>query len=156
GLGGGGPIRRQPDCGSSNSSGQVMNEQTTKYRLERNERFGFLQVRPTPSAEEITRFYANEFYSSQYAGFNNSQLDVQQKDAEFHEAHWNDIRKTVEQVSGRPIAGQKILDVGCGWAQALSFFQKQGAVCFGFDPAPEAVEYAARRGLNVRHAGMDT
>jgi 2-polyprenyl-3-methyl-5-hydroxy-6-metoxy-1,4-benzoquinol methylase len=133
-----------------------MTKQTSKYRLEPNPEFGFMQIRPTPSAEEITRFYADEFYSSQYPGFNNSMLDVQLKDAQFHESHWNDLCKTIEKVSGRKIAGQKLLDVGCGWAQALSFFQRQGASCFGFDPAPEAVEHAVRQGLTVKRAGMET
>jgi 2-polyprenyl-3-methyl-5-hydroxy-6-metoxy-1,4-benzoquinol methylase len=133
-----------------------MTNQPSKYQLERNAQFGFLQVRPTPSADEITRFYANEFYSTQYPGFNNSMLDAQLKDAQFHESHWSDLCKTIEQVSGRSFEGQKLLDVGCGWAQALSFFQKQGALCYGFDPAPEAVEHALRRGLKVKRAGMET
>lgn len=133
-----------------------MASDTSRYKLERNAEFGFLQVQPTPAPEEITRYYAEEFYSTQYAGFNNSQLEVQLQDAEFHEAHWGDICEAVERISGRPISGQKVLDVGCGWAQALGFLQKKGAACFGFDPAAEAVAYAARRGLNVRQAGMET
>ena len=133
-----------------------MTDQATKYSLERNERFGFLKVSPTPDPEDITRFYAEEFYSSQYKGFNNSSLEVQLQDREFHEARWRDIYRAVETVSGRPFRGQKVLDVGCGWAQALHYFKKQGAECFGFDPAPEAVEYARKQGLNVRRAGMDS
>ena len=133
-----------------------MTNQASKYQLEPNREFGFLQVRPTPSAEEITRFYADEFYSNQYRGFNNSSLEVQLKDPEFHRAHWEDMSKTIEQLSGRTLVGQQILDVGCGWAQALSFFSKKGALCYGFDPASEAVEYASRQGLNVRRAGMET
>jgi 2-polyprenyl-3-methyl-5-hydroxy-6-metoxy-1,4-benzoquinol methylase len=133
-----------------------MTSDLSKYRLERNAEFGFLQVQPTPTPAEITRYYADEFYSTQYAGFNNSQLEVQLKDAEFHEAHWGDICAEVERITGRAIAGQKVLDVGCGWAQALSFLQKKGAECFGFDPAPEAVSYAQSRGLKVRLAGMES
>jgi 2-polyprenyl-3-methyl-5-hydroxy-6-metoxy-1,4-benzoquinol methylase len=128
----------------------------TPYRLERHPDFGFLQVRPTPTEEEITRYYANEFYSSQYPGLNNSQLEVQQRDAEFHRAHWGDICASIERLSGRSITGQLVLDVGCGWAQALAFFQERGAKCFGFDPAPEAVEHARGVGLDVRRAGMES
>jgi 2-polyprenyl-3-methyl-5-hydroxy-6-metoxy-1,4-benzoquinol methylase len=133
-----------------------MTRQTSKYHLEPNPEFGFLQIRPTPSPEEITRFYADEFYSSQYQAFNNSLLEVQLKDSEYHESHWNDLCSTIEEVSGRPISGQKLLDVGCGWALALRFFQRKGALCFGFDPAPEAVDHAVRQGLTVKRAGMET
>ena len=27
--------------------------------------------------------------------------------------------------------------------------------CYGFDPAPEAIEYGQTKGLNVKHAGID-
>jgi 2-polyprenyl-3-methyl-5-hydroxy-6-metoxy-1,4-benzoquinol methylase len=127
----------------------------SRYRVERNPEFGFYQVRPTPSAEEITRFYADEFYSSQYPGFNNSALDVQLADQDFHGAHRDDICNAIEQISGRSIRDQRILDVGCGWAQTLLYFKGKGANCYGFDPAPEAVAYAQREGLTVKQAGME-
>jgi 2-polyprenyl-3-methyl-5-hydroxy-6-metoxy-1,4-benzoquinol methylase len=133
-----------------------MKDSSPNYRLEPHRDFGFLQVRPTPSPEEITRYYADEFYSTQYPKFNNSLLEVQIQDREFHEAHWNDICDAVERIAGGPLQGQKILDVGCGWALALGVFSARGAQCFGFDPAPEAVEYARRQGHNVRVAGMES
>lgn len=133
-----------------------MTNSAPTYQLEPHREFGFLQVRPTPSPQEITRYYADEFYSSQYPKFNNSLLEVQIQDREFHEAHWNDICDAVEGISGKGLRGQKVLDVGCGWALALHVFAQRGADCFGFDPAPEAVDYAKRQGLNVRVAGMET
>ena len=33
------------------------------FKLVKNKKFGFLQVSPTPSKDEITKFYADEFYS---------------------------------------------------------------------------------------------
>ena len=126
-----------------------------KYRVERNKDFGFYQVSPTPSAEEITKFYADEFYSGQYKQFNNSALDVQLVDHEFHDSHREDICKAIQEITKRPLRGQKILDAGCGWAQTLLYFKDQGALCFGFDPAPEAVEYAQKQGLTVKLAGME-
>ena len=42
------------------------------YELVPHPQYGFLQVSPTPSDEEITQFYANEFYSGDYKNFNNS------------------------------------------------------------------------------------
>ena len=50
--------------------------------------------------------------------------------------------------------GDSILDTGCGWAQALLFFDK-GLDCYGFDPAIEAVEYGCKKGLNIKQAGLE-
>ncbi|MFN8542692.1 MAG: class I SAM-dependent methyltransferase [Candidatus Binatia bacterium] len=118
-------------------------------------RYGFLQVAPTPSAAEITRYYADEFYSGDYRRLNDSGLDVQLRDAEFYDAHRADMCRHIAAVTGRPLAGRSVLDVGCGWGRALLVFRRHGMACFGFDPAPEAVEYAGRHGLTVRCAGVD-
>lgn len=133
-----------------------MNQTDKQYRLERNKDFGFYQIRPTPPQEEITRFYVDEFYSSQYKGFNNSALDVQRIDQAFHDAHREDICVAIEQISKRPLAGQRILDVGCGWAQTLLYLKNKGAECYGFDPSPEAVAYAWSQGLTVKQAGIES
>lgn len=117
--------------------------------------FGFLQYKPTPSPEEITDFYAKEFYSGDYKNFNNSALEVQLQDREFHEGSWSDMAYHIETLSGKKLCELSVLDVGCGWAQALLFLAQKGMDCYGFDPAPEAVDYARSKGLNVVRAGMD-
>jgi 2-polyprenyl-3-methyl-5-hydroxy-6-metoxy-1,4-benzoquinol methylase len=132
-----------------------MSDETSRYKLEPHPEYGFFQVKPTPSTEEITRFYAEEFYSTKYKAFNNSALEVQEADREFHDAHRQDILDTVERLCGRSIAGQAILDVGCGWGQAMQYFAARGARCAGFDPAPEAVDYVRSRGLECVRAGME-
>ena len=55
---------------------------TKKYTLKKND-FGFYQVSPVPSKEEITKFYAEEFYTGEYKNFNDSSLEVQIKDPDF-------------------------------------------------------------------------
>lgn len=132
-----------------------MSDDMSRYTVEPHPEFGFFQVKPTPSAEEITRFYAEEFYSAKYKAFNNSALEVQESDREFHDAHRQDILDTIERLSARPIAGQTVLDVGCGWGQAMQYFAAKGARCAGFDPAPEAVDYVRSRGLECVRAGME-
>lgn len=132
-----------------------MSTDRTGYTLKPHPQFGFLQVAPTPSADGIARFYAEEFYSSGYRGFNNSALEVLTRDQEFHDAHREDICKQIEKIAGRSMAGMSVLDVGCGWAQSLLYFKAKGAECHGFDPADEAVEHGRKAGLNVVKAGMD-
>ena len=124
------------------------------YKLKKNE-FGFYQVTPTPSAEEITKFYADEFYTDEYKNFNDASLEVQIKDKAFFEGRWSDIYDNFLEINKDFKKGDSILDIGCGWAQALLFFKEKGFDCYGFDPAIEAVEYGCKKGLNIKHAGLD-
>ena len=105
-----------------------MTDPTRTYSLEPHPEYGFLQIHPTPSLEEITRFYVDEFYSTKYPAFNNSALEVQEADREFHDAHRQDICDVIEAVSGRALAGQSVLDVGCGWGHTLLYFASKGAL----------------------------
>ena len=130
-------------------------KKASESKLTSHPEYGFLQVSPTPSKEEITAFYAEEFYSDDYKNFNDSSLEVQVNDREFYEGRWNDIAFNISEILNKPLSGINVLDVGCGWAQALLFLKDKGMNCYGFDPAPEAIEYGLGKGLNVKHAGMD-
>lgn len=127
----------------------------SNYELIPHPQYGFLQIKPTPSPEQITNFYANEFYSGEYKKFNDSSLEVQLEDQEFYFGVWGDIAQQIITLRDKPLSGTSLLDVGCGWAQAMLFFRDLGMDCYGFDPAPEAVEYALKKGLAVKVAGMD-
>lgn len=125
------------------------------YRLVPHPKFGFLQIKPTPTSEEITKFYKDEFYSSAYPRFNNSALDAQLMDKEFLDAHREDLCGTIQAMTGKSLAGLEALDIGCGWAQTLIYFKQKGMIGHGFDPAPEAVAYGKEQGLNVIQAGLE-
>lgn len=125
------------------------------FAIERHPDFGFFQIKPTPTHEEITRFYAEEFYSSKYKAFNNSSLEVQEADRDFHDAHREDIAETIQRLTGRPLSGLSVLDIGCGWGQTMKYLAQKGANCVGFDPAPEAVAYVKSCGLECEQAGME-
>ena len=127
----------------------------SKYRLAAHPRFGFFQVKPTPPPEVITEFYAKEFYSSKYPRCNASSLKIQLRDKEFYDASRKDLCRNLVVIMGRPLKGMSVLDIGCGWGQALLAFKKKGMHCYGFDPAPEGVEYARKKGLDVVRAGME-
>lgn len=123
--------------------------------LHRHPDFGFYQVKPTPTTEEITRFYAEEFYSSKYKAFNNSALEVLEADSQFHDTHREDIAQTISTLLNRPLNGLKVLDIGCGWGQTMKYLAAKGADCVGFDPAPEAIKYVHSCGLECKVAGME-
>lgn len=125
-----------------------------KFKLKKN-KYGFYQIDPTPTQEEITKFYAEEFYTGEYKNFNDSSLEVQIKDKEFFNGRWSDVYENFIEIKGKINKGSSILDIGCGWAQALLFFKQKGLDCFGFDPAIEAVDYGCKKGLNIKHAGLE-
>ena len=124
-----------------------------KFKVIKNN-YGFYQINPTPSEEEITKFYAEEFYTGEYKNFNDSSLEVQLNDEEFFQGRWNDIYQNFIEINKKFENKAEILDVGCGWGLALQFFKKKGYDCYGFDPAKEAVEYGCKKGLKIKHAGL--
>ena len=54
---------------SQNSNNNMKNN----YNIKKNE-YGFFQIDPTPTPEEIKKFYAEHFYSENYKFFNDSSL----------------------------------------------------------------------------------
>lgn len=125
------------------------------YTLKKDSEHGFLSVDPLPTDAEIRDFYAREFYSGEYKNFNNSSLDVQERDSDYHELQRQMLLDSLEALLERPIAGQDIFDFGCGWGLTLKFFEKRGAKCFGLDPSNEAVAYCQREGLSVSLGNID-
>ena len=94
------------------------------YKIKKN-KFRFYQIKPIPSSEEITKFYANEFYTGEYKNFNDSSLEVQIQDKEFSEGKWQNIYENILEIKKKITKNTSILDDGCGWSQALFFLKKK-------------------------------
>ena len=124
-----------------------------KYSIGIDENFGFRKVVPTPPEDIIARYYLEEFYSSQYGGLNDSSASVQIKDKEYYDARWQDILDSISEKMG-DLRGKSVLDIGCGWGQALLYFKEKGLECYGFDPAQSAIDFAKAQGLNVKCSGL--
>ncbi|MGD9592051.1 MAG: hypothetical protein AB7V32_05990 [Candidatus Berkiella sp.] len=58
-----------------------------RFTIKKNLEYGFYQVHPTPSQDEIAKYYADEFYSTSYPQLNNSSLEVQERDKEYNDIH---------------------------------------------------------------------
>lgn len=127
----------------------------TPYILKQDTEYGFFRVDPLPTDDEIRDFYAREFYSGEYKNFNNSSLEVQERDADYHELQRQLLLESVESLLGSSIAGRDVLDFGCGWGLTLQFLRERGAECYGVDPAHEAVSYCREQGLDVSVGHID-
>lgn len=118
------------------------------YKLDKHPKYGFLQIKPTPSDAEIAEYYSNEFYASESpAQINDSSLDVQTKDKAFYQAWRQDLVDIIKAHFGRTDVA--VMDFGCGWCETLAYFKDQGMSCFGIDTTPEAIEYGRSLGLEV-------
>jgi len=123
------------------------------FSLVKNPSHGFLQVHPTPTKQQIDEYYSKEFYNSGYPGINDSSLDVIESDQSYYEGHYDDIIDTVKTIlKVASYSSIDLLDIGCGWAQALAYWQHLGVTCSGIDPAPEAVSHGQKLGINVCRA----
>ena len=126
----------------------------SKYEIIKDPVYGFLRLEPIPTQEEVEKFYAEEFYSGEFRSFNNSSKEVQLNDREFYERRWQEMLNNLIKFLGRH-EDISMFDIGCGFALALQFFKKNGLQVAGMDPAPEAVEYAKNKGLDVYLAGIE-
>jgi 2-polyprenyl-3-methyl-5-hydroxy-6-metoxy-1,4-benzoquinol methylase len=125
-----------------------------KFRIITDPKYGFLRADPIPTQEEVERYYAEEFYSSEYKSFNDSSYEVQLDEKEFFEAHWeNHYQKIVKFF--RRTKDISLFDMGCGFGLALKYYREKGLKVAGMDPAPEAVTYAKKNNLDVHLAGIE-
>lgn len=125
-----------------------------KYSMITDPEYGFLRIDPVPTQEEVERFYKEEFYSGQFQSFNDSSKEVQLADREFYEGRWEAIHSNIVRLLGRS-DNICLFDVGCGFGLCMQYFKNKGMIVAGLDPAPEAVEYARTKDLQVYLAGIE-
>ena len=131
-----------------------MQSGTTGYKIVEDAEYGYKRLDPIPTQEEVEQFYKEEFYSTSYKQFNNSSLDVQEKDEGFFNSRWERIYEVCERLKG-PLEGFTVLDIGCGFAKALRYFKDRGMKVTGLEPCQEGVDYAVSQGLDVRCSGIE-
>lgn len=125
-----------------------------KFKIIKDETFGYYRVDPIPTAEEVERYYLEEFYSDNYQAFNNSTLEVQKTDQEFFDSRWEKMYENFNRFFGE-VSEKSLFDIGFGFAQALIYFHKKGLEVSGIEPSPEGVNYARSQGLNVYKGGIE-
>lgn len=99
-----------------------------KYEVVEN-KHGFLEVMPKPSAEELRDYYNNEYFTVGTYSSTYSDAEKKYKNLAFVEA---------ENI----LAGKKgkLLDVGCGEGYSLAFFKERGWEVKGLDFTTDGIE----------------
>lgn len=124
------------------------------YNIIKDPKHKYLRVDPLPTIEQVEKYYKEDFYSEANPAFNDSSLEVQQRDKLFFNSRWQRIYEICEEFFG-DISQKNIYDIGFGYAQALLYFKQRGLICSGIEPSEEGVEYARKNGIDGKVGGIE-
>jgi len=124
------------------------------YKILNDPKYNYLRLDPIPSIDTVEKYYKEDFYSEKNPAFNDSSLEVQQKDKIFFNSRWKRVFNVCEQYLG-DLKGKRIYDIGFGYAQALLYFKKKGLICSGIEPSEEGVLYAKEKGIDGKLLGIE-
>lgn len=126
----------------------------SKFQHIKNQEFGYFEIIPKPTLDELKHFYQEEFYDEKYKFFNDSSLENQLYNKDYLELTWKEELKLMSKLFKKgPIS--TLLDIGCGWCQFLIYAKNSGLDVQGLDPSPEASEYGAQNGLKVQNLSFE-
>lgn len=116
--------------------------------------FGFLAIDPTPSEDEVEKYYLEEFYSNPQV-FNDSSVEVQNNQDDFFTRRYDFIFERCSSFFPEGLKGETVWDIGCGYGLALKYFIDKGLSAFGNEPSKEGSEHARSLGASVTHLGIE-
>jgi len=116
--------------------------------------FGFLAIDPTPSEDEVEKYYLEEFYSNPQV-FNDSSVEVQNNQDDFFTRRYDFIFERCSSFFPEGLKGETVWDIGCGYGLALKYFIDKGLRAFGNEPSKEGSEHARSLGASVTQMGIE-
>ena len=113
----------------------------------------FRRLDPIPPEAEVSEFYESRYYDLLRKGNRAPELrrlmeggDAAEKELQWlREGLYTDIATVLSQIA----PGRKLLEVGCGTGDFLSFAQEHAFTGVGTEPALEAAQRAEAKGLTV-------
>lgn len=123
---------------------------------------GLLYLNPQPDFEELQRHYPTEDYYAYRGGRDPTNIVDNEKLALWRTIRngilkpWSKIIPHLQNEMERELAylspihyGMKILDVGCGVGDGLSFYRDRGASTYGVEINPKACEEGRNKGHHI-------
>ena len=121
--------------------------------------YGYRRLDPIPSGDDVARFYESQYYDLIRIG--GRAPDIRRLMAGGSEAErerewitatlFTDIAYCIDHYA----PGNRVLDIGCGTGELISFLSRKGFDPGGIEPAAEAVEIAKSLGLTVSQATLE-
>ncbi len=129
------------------------------HGVAKNAEYGAWELNPKPTAEEIGDFYQSKYYELIKSGGRAPAIqnimkggDKAEQDRKWLEnGTYGDIVNVLEQQK----AGKRLLDVGCGTGELITFLAKKGYEVTGIEPSEDATKIANDNGLNVYCSSSD-
>jgi len=106
-------------------------------------RCGYRHAVPLPAAEDVRRFYAEEFYG----GFHKDYFAGQQRDLEWWRLEFRAKCDLLAELL--PESRRRFLDVGAGAGWLVEYAGQNGWQAVGLEPSAAAVRYCRDRGLEM-------
>jgi SAM-dependent methyltransferase len=123
---------------------------------------GLLYLNPQPEFEELQRHYPTEDYYAYRSGREPTNIVDNEKLALWRTIRdgilkpWSKLLPPLQNSMERELAylgpihcGMKILDVGCGVGDGLSFYRERGASTYGVEINPKACEEGRNKGHHI-------
>jgi SAM-dependent methyltransferase len=133
--------------------------QSTGFRVVRDATYGFRHLDPIPAQGDVADFYESRYYDLVRKGNRAPELRrlMEGGEAASKELQWlraglyTDVVNTLEKAA----PGRKLLEVGCGTGDFLTFAQGHGFSVVGTEPSGEAAQLAASRHLTVHNMPLE-
>jgi 2-polyprenyl-3-methyl-5-hydroxy-6-metoxy-1,4-benzoquinol methylase len=118
-----------------------------------NSRFGFRQLSPLPSDEQLKSFYQDEYYQLLKQGSRAPELgritrggfEAEHERAWLHQTLYQDVLDAILDHAPKG----KVLDAGTGPGELVQFLVNHQVDSAGFDPSIDAVEMGKKQGLDL-------
>lgn len=121
------------------------------FQIVKDPDYNYLRVDPVPTAEEVDRYYREEFYSRSRANYeNDSGLENMREEAEYHARAYADLLALIERSiapDNRNLKALAVADIGCGFGYWLKYLADNGVSGYGVEPVEEGIAFCASLGL---------
>lgn len=125
-----------------------------KFTIVENKQFGFKHISPIPSEEELRKYYESQYYNKMIKENNTREakllFDNNSRNDELiwlENTYFKDIDDTLKSLINK--SSIKLIDIGCGSGEFISYMLKKGYDVLGIEPSIDAYEQARAKVLNV-------